>query len=476
MSDEQFLADLHRLVRRLNEMPDTREAQRTPLGDAVAAFLDRDPVELPVTRDAFAAHRLADVGIALETLVAEDPHGQVIGVSGGQEKQHEDLPALLRHRYSTFAPGPVEYTSAATGPNESRQAVAFGLHLLHHDGVPAAVLVRAPAPMFGREEVTLEALTTDAAAGSALLAEIRRRANEHSVIRGRVVSFSPDEFGHRFGRLTFLERPSVPAEDVILPEGMLERIRAHVVDIGAHADELLRHGQHLKRGVLLYGPPGTGKTLTVQHLTSATPGRTAILLQGGGLGYVAEAARLARAMAPSLLVFEDVDLVATERGMFGGPQPLLFEILDALDGVGGDADIAFVMTTNRADLLEPALAARPGRADLAVEIPLPDAAARRRLFRLYGASTPLSAEALDATADRAKGVTASFAKELIRRALLRAILDGREATDDDLDAALHEMLEAGARLTRSLLGSPGDAPSPEESGPSSGNATFGWAP
>ncbi|WP_203135638.1 AAA family ATPase [Microbacterium sp. JZ31] len=473
MTDEQFLADLHRLVRRINEMPDTREAQPTPLGHAVEAFLGRDPEELPVTRDSFAAHRLADVGIALQTLVAEDPRGHVVGVAGGQEKQHEDLPGLLRHRYSTFAPGPVEYATVATGPDESRQAVAFGLHLLHHADAPAAVLLRAPAPMFGREEVALEVLARDADAGSTLLAEIRRRANEHSVIRGKVVSFTPDEFGHRFGGLSFLQRPTVPAESVVLPDGMLERIRAHVVDIGAHADELLRHGQHLKRGVLLYGPPGTGKTLTVQHLTSVTAGRTAILLQGGGLAYVAEAARLARAMSPSLLVFEDVDLVATERGMFGGPQPLLFEILDALDGVGGDADIAFVMTTNRADLLEPALASRPGRADLAVEVPLPDAAARRRLFRLYGGSTPLSAQALDAAADRAEGVTASFAKELIRRALLRAILDGREASDADLDAALDEMLEAGARLTRSLLGSAGEAP-PADDEPESAGATFGW--
>lgn len=472
MTDDEFLADLQRLVRRLNEMPDTREPQTTPLGAMVRDFLGRDPVTLPVTKEAFAPHRLADVSLALESLAAGDPDAVVVGVSGGQERQHEELTTLLQHRYSTFSPGPVEYSTVATGPGETRQAVGFGLHLLHHQGEPAAVLMRAPARMFGREDVAVEVLARDAAIGSVLLDEIRRRMNEHSVIRGKAISFTPDEFGHGLGRLTFLERPDVPAEDVILPDGVLDRIRAHVVDIGTHAEALLRHDQHLKRGVLLYGPPGTGKTLTVQHLISATPGRTAIVLQGGGLGYVAEAARLARAMAPSLLVFEDVDLVATERGMFGGPQPLLFEILDALDGVGGDADIAFVMTTNRADLLEPALAARPGRVDLAVEVPLPDEAARRRLFRLYGAATPLSAQALDMAATRAAGVTASFAKELIRRALLRAVLDGRDATDADLTAALEAMLEAGAQLTRTLLGSGRDAAAGDES-PA---AAFGWTP
>ncbi len=60
--------------------------------------------------------------------------------------------------------------------------------------------------------------------------------------------------------------------------------------------------------------------------------------------------------------------------------------------------------------------ARPGRIDLAVEIPLPDRDARRSLFTLYARDIGLSGEALDIAADRAEGVTASFAKELIRRA------------------------------------------------------------
>ena len=125
------------------------------------------------------------------------------------------------------------------------------------------------------------------------------------------------------------------------------------------------------------------QTLTVRYLLHELPEATTVLLQGGSLGLVAEAARLARALAPAIVVLEDVDLVAAERGTFG-LQPMLFEVLDALDGIDGDADVAFVLTTNRADVLEPPLAARPGRIDLA-EIPLPDAAARRELFALYAA-------------------------------------------------------------------------------------------
>jgi ATP-dependent 26S proteasome regulatory subunit len=64
---------------------------------------------------------------------------------------------------------------------------------------------------------------------------------------------------------------------------------------------------------------------------------------------------------------------------------VLFDLLDAMDGGAPDADLLFLLTTNRADLLEPALAARPGRVDVAVEISLPDATGRQRLLDLRAA-------------------------------------------------------------------------------------------
>ena len=89
-------------------------------------------------------------------------------------------------------------------------------------------------------------------------------------------------------------------------------------------------------------------------------------------------------------MLEDVDLVAEERSLGPASSPVLFDLLDAMDGAAPDADLLFLLTTNRADLLEPALAARPGRVDVAVEIELPDAAARERLLALYGRGVPLA--------------------------------------------------------------------------------------
>src|SRR5205823_5278024 len=168
---------------------------------------------------------------------------------------------------------------------------------------------------------------------------------------------------------------------------------------------------------------------------------TVIVLTGGALGAVGPVSRLARELSPSLVVLEDVDLVAEERTMMHGGGAILFELLNELDGMADDADVAVVLTTNRADLLEPALAARPGRVDLAVEIPLPEAESRRRLFELYARGLPVEALDVDAVARRTEGVTASFFRELLRQAALDAAERGSERVgDEDLRSALDRLL------------------------------------
>jgi len=115
--------------------------------------------------------------------------------------------------------------------------------------------------------------------------------------------------------------------------------------------------------------------------------------------------------------------------------------------------VTFLLTTNRVDVLEPALAQRPGRVDLAVEVPLPDQSARRLLLARYARSIAFSPAVLDEVATQADGMTASFIKELVRRAVLIAAEAERDAADDDLTHAAHEMLDEAQNITRSLLGS-----------------------
>jgi SpoVK/Ycf46/Vps4 family AAA+-type ATPase len=272
--------------------------------------------------------------------------------------------------------------------------------------------------------------------------------------------------------LSFSKVPTTTRGDVVLPELVLERVERHALGVASHREALVQAGQHIKRGLLLFGPPGTGKTHTTRYLIGQMSGYTRLVLTGRSLHAIGSVAELARDLQPAMMVLEDVDLVAEDRSYGSGSNPVLFDLLDAMDGAAADADVLFVLTTNRADLLEPALAARPGRVDVAVEIDVPDADARRRLFDLYSAGVPLdlSEGDVEEVVERTDGVTASFLKELIRRAVLESLRDEaplRTVTARHTSRALDDLLDSAQRVTRSLLGvdsDPDDLPPGSEGG------------
>jgi ATP-dependent 26S proteasome regulatory subunit len=118
-----------------------------------------------------------------------------------------------------------------------------------------------------------------------------------------------------------------------------------------------------------------------------------------------------------------------------------------------------VLTTNRPDLLEPALAARPGRIDQAVELPLPDADGRRRLIELYGEGLDLPPDVDDSLIASLEGVSPAFIRELLRRAALLAAddsADGALRVGPNLEHALNEFRRGATDLTNALLGAPGE--------------------
>ncbi|GAA1994579.1 AAA family ATPase [Microbacterium pumilum] len=442
---------------------------RTPLGDLVSAHLAKDAAQVAVVQEPIADHRLVDADIVLDLLTSESA-GRLVGVSGGEQRLHSSMAELVSNPHTPFAPGPVDYAERATGPSTTRRVVSMGVRLLAYDGQPLALTQRAASEERGRPTALLEVMGTDPAVVSAFIAQVRSLMIQHSVLRGQVLSFTPTQFGRGDAGATFLPRPEVAASDIILADGVLDEVVRHVVGIGEHRDLLRAAGQHLKRGVLLYGPPGTGKTLTVRHLLATTEGTTVVLLAGSGIHFISAAAEIARTFQPSIVVLEDIDLVAMER--HSSPQPLLFEVLEALDGLDGDADVAFVMTTNRVDVLERALAERPGRVDLAVEVPLPERAERERLYRHYSRGLAFSDAALDEAAANTEGVTGSFAKELIRRSVLNAAAAGEEVGDSHLTAALTGLMDSRQHLTRRMLGTDPDAsPDPPED---HGFGDFGW--
>jgi cell division protease FtsH len=424
--------------------------------------LGAEPSELPATVGEFAATDRANLQLALDAVVGD---AEVIGLDSRHSAMEPIGIAELADSASPYARiriGPVRHVDVEVGDGRVVKCVSSGLFLARFEDVPVALVV-APAsehnPMQAGK-LHVEGVAPDPEAVSRFLREIRAAMREHNVFRGRVISLQADHFGAL--SVKFHAVPEVRRDGVILPDGTLDRFDRHAIGITERAAELRAAGRHLKRGILLHGPPGTGKTLTVSYLLSATRGRTTIVLTGPGLGLIDAAVRIARELAPATVVFEDVDLVAAERMMPIAHGGTLFELLNQMEGIAEDEDLLFVLTTNRPDLIEPALAARPGRVDLALEVPLPDEHGRRRLLRLYAAGIELSDDEERDIAARSAGVSGAFVKELVRQAWLRSSLDRRAApAAADLASVLDELLTERDRLTRRLLGQQGDDGSPD---------------
>lgn len=184
-------------------------------------------------------------------------------------------------------------------------------------------------------------------------------------------------------------------------------------------------------------------------------GRTVFLVTGRGMGLVEQACAMARMLQPATVILEDVDLVAEERTHQNTAcNTILFELLNQMDGLADDADVLFLLTTNRAEILEPALAARPGRVDQAIEIPLPDAGCRHRLLELYGQGLNLQLAKRDELVARTEGVSAAFVRELLRKAAVMAADEGDpiRVRDSHMEEALRELVVEGGQLTQRLLG------------------------
>jgi hypothetical protein len=467
------LADVGRLLRRgvRGVVGVARAGEAVTLTSILLEHLGPASAELDVVEESWAGYEHVNVQAGLDAwLASSGARVEVVGVVGFQHRPF-GLGDLLTgvHGHDPFGPRPgnVARANLPSGPDGAvRPCVRCALYLLDDGDRRSVLLLRGAEPETGIDQVTVQVVSTAPGAAATTAAQVRQASSRENVFRGQVLSFGGEMFGHGRTVLSFHRRPELTADRLVLPAATLAAVERQVVGVAAHKERLLAAGQHLKRGVLLYGPPGVGKTHTVRYLTASLTATTVIQLTGNALHLIGEACSVARALQPAMVVVEDVDLIAEDRGMHPGHHPLLFQLLNEMDGLAEDADVVFVLTTNRADLLEPALAARPGRVDQAIALDLPDAEGRRALFELYRGGLEVEDGAADDAVGRTEGVTASFLKELLRRAALVAGDRLPRVSRADVGEALAELLDTRNAMTRVLLGG---ADLPDTHDPGAGN-------
>jgi len=406
----------------------------------------------------FGTHLKPDLDRALrEALSPYAP--QLLGLNQVSPYDLLSLSRLLsRNEHDQIQLSPVEYQEIDVGDEDPFQAIRTALWLLTADGQPVAVTLSDfyEGP---HRYVFVEVIHSGGGADfkKLLWESLADAGARSSIYRGRILSFEEDS-GHSgmTSDIKVHHPEKVERSEVILDAATLKRIDHNIFSFDAHRADLKRLGQSTRKGVLLYGPPGTGKTHTIRYILSNLPDRTTVMIAGEQIYQLPRYMALAKSLQPSIVVLEDVDLIGRARDLhsISATEAMLNNLLNEMDGLSSTADVLFILTTNRPEILEPALAMRPGRIDAAIEVPLPNHDCRRRLIELYGASLTIDPAAIDVAAGRTDGASAAYMKEFVRQIAQNSLErgGGGHVTLEDVRTVLAETIENGNQLGRRTVG------------------------
>ena len=421
--------------------------------------------QLVVNKRLFPEHVKADLQLALDQIFEGRDDLQLHGLN--LKHSHEGIDfRILTDSSSNYQVriGPLTYSEIDVGSQETVRSLANGLWLaFENKDVPFAVVL-GTGPSFRSTGVQIEYVTRDTEdaqkLADAFFGDLQKRIENSKCYRGKILSFElTDDYRGRVAGVKVHELKHVKREEVILPQQTLDLLDRNVIGFARQRPELKKRGMSLKKGLLFFGPPGTGKTHTVHYLSRALPGTTTLVITSEQIGILSRYMTLARLLQPSLVIIEDADLVARQRNQMDTcEEVLLNKLLNEMDGLRADAEIIFVLTTNRPEALEEALTARPGRIDQAIEFPLPDEAGRRQLAMLYNGNQKIEADAIELIVKKTEHTSAAFIKELMRRATQYAIFRGsdQQIEDRDIETAVEEMLFSGGAFNRRILGALSD--------------------
>jgi hypothetical protein len=434
------------------------------LSTRVKEFMQDDLRHAHVINEEYPDRDLPNVHLALEIyLEAEERRADLLGLAvehgylGGFGLSALAGDGIGRALSGGLMVGPVSYRSVEMRDDEYLQCVQWGMYLIEDGDKRLVVLIKGSSGLRLQVNMSIEVMANTKADAEHFLNEIRSLVRENNIYQGQVISILPAGYGEP-AQIAFHKLSSASRDEIVLPNDLLTSIERNTLTFSRQVERLRAAGRHIRRGLLFHGPPGTGKTLTTTYLANQLQGqRTIILLTAQSLGMLTEAISLARTLTPAMLILEDVDLVAEEREARPTYPVVLYELLNEMDGLSPDADILFILTTNRPAVLEPALISRPGRIDQAFEFTLPDEEARRRLFDLYSKGLNLQLADPDRLFRKIEGASPAFIRELLRKAALFA---GEESddpaippiTDAHIESALSELVIGGGDLTKSLLG------------------------
>jgi len=236
------------------------------------------------------------------------------------------------------------------------------------------------------------------------------------------------------------EIPEVSWDDI----GGLEDIKRELIESVEwpilHPKLFKKAGIRPVGGILLFGPPGCGKTLLAEAVATETNSNF-ITVKGPELmsKWVGESEKnirgifaKARELAPSIIYFDEIEALTTSRGGWKGSavyDTVITQLLTEMDGIESNTGIIILASTNRPDLVDPALL-RPGRIDKILYVLAPDYDGRIKILEVHSKKMPLEKSvSLKNIALMTEGYSGADLENLCREAGLQAIREKKEDFD-----------------------------------------------
>ncbi|HYO91541.1 MAG TPA: ATP-dependent zinc metalloprotease FtsH, partial [Pyrinomonadaceae bacterium] len=239
-------------------------------------------------------------------------------------------------------------------------------------------------------------------------------------------------FGKSRAKLLNNQQKRVTFKDGAGVEEAKEELQ-EIIEFLKEPQKFQKLGGRIPKGVLMMGPPGTGKTLLARAIAgeanvpffSISGSDFVEMFVGVGASRVRDLFEQGKKNAPCIIFIDEIDAVGRHRGagLGGGHderEQTLNQLLVEMDGFESNDGVILIASTNRPDVLDPALL-RPGRFDRRVVVSRPDVRGREGILKVHTRKIPLGEDVdISVIARGTPGFTGADLANLVNEAALNA--------------------------------------------------------